>query len=68
MDIFLRFILLQQLDSDLKRTCEEMIIEIAKAALEPLTSFLLKVSAFRIRKSGESRLSDQPFANAGTFF
>ncbi|KND05201.1 uncharacterized protein SPPG_08883 [Spizellomyces punctatus DAOM BR117] len=39
----------QLVDQDLKRVCEEFIIETAKAAVEPISAFMLKVSELRSR-------------------
>lgn len=60
----------QLLDRDLKRVCEDLILETARAALDPLSSFLLKVSAFRLRhanRDGTARelLRNQNFATPG---
>ncbi|KAJ1570121.1 Golgi transport complex subunit 3 [Nowakowskiella sp. JEL0078] len=59
-------------DGELKRICEDFILETAKACVEPVSSFMMKVSAFRISKEvgKEARtpllsesLSKQSFGN-----
>jgi hypothetical protein len=53
---------------DLKRVCEDVILDAAKTAIEPISSFMLKVSAFRLRVAGRSNaeiLSKQNFATPG---
>ena len=54
---------------DLKRVCEDVILDAAKTAIDPISSFMLKVSAFRLRSSGRSNellsLSKQNFATPG---
>ncbi|CAG8514323.1 7608_t:CDS:10 [Paraglomus brasilianum] len=57
----------QEVDQGLKHVCEEFIMESAKAAVEPLSSFLVKVSAFRLRNDlkplhQQTRLKSQNFA------
>jgi hypothetical protein len=34
---------------ELKRVCEEMILETAKAVVDPVSSFMIKVTAFKLR-------------------
>ncbi|CAG8456803.1 818_t:CDS:10 [Funneliformis caledonium] len=58
----------QEVDKELKRICEEFITESAQAAIEPLSSFILKVSAFKIRnnlkpKNHQTLLKNQSFAD-----
>jgi conserved oligomeric Golgi complex subunit 3 len=58
---------------ELKRVCEEMILDTAKPIIEPLSSFMIKVTAFNLKmekeaKSGSNgasvgRLGMQPFAS-----
>ncbi|CAI2174129.1 14468_t:CDS:10 [Funneliformis geosporum] len=57
----------QEVDKELKRICEEFITESAQAAIEPLSSFILKVSAFKIRNNlkpinQQTLLKNQNFA------
>ncbi|CAG8739718.1 7470_t:CDS:2, partial [Cetraspora pellucida] len=57
----------QEVDKELKRICEEFIMDSYKAAIEPLSSFLMKVSAFRLRNDlkpvhQQTLLKDQSFA------
>ncbi|RUS30631.1 hypothetical protein BC938DRAFT_479139 [Jimgerdemannia flammicorona] len=57
----------REVDKELKRVCEEFILETVKAAVEPVASFLLKVSAFRLRNdlkpvNQKLLLREQPFA------
>jgi hypothetical protein len=61
---------MQAVDKELKRVCEDLILENAKAALEPVSSFLLKVSAFRLRNEARNLASKellirQTFAQPG---
>ncbi|RUP45831.1 LOW QUALITY PROTEIN: Sec34-like family-domain-containing protein, partial [Jimgerdemannia flammicorona] len=60
----------REVDKELKRVCEEFILETVKAAVEPVASFLLKVSAFRLRNdlkpvNQKLLLREQPFALQG---
>jgi hypothetical protein len=52
-------------DIQLKKNCEELILNVAKAVIEPVSSFLLKASAFKIRQDRFSQLKNQPFATPG---
>ncbi|RIB08130.1 Sec34-like family-domain-containing protein [Gigaspora rosea] len=59
----------QEVDKELKRICEEFIVDSYEAAIEPLSSFLMKVkvSAFRLRNDlkpahQQTSLKDQSFA------
>ncbi|RIA80198.1 Sec34-like family-domain-containing protein [Glomus cerebriforme] len=57
----------QEVDKELKRICEEFITESVQAAIEPLSSFILKVSAFKIRSNlkpihQQTLLKNQNFA------
>jgi hypothetical protein len=59
-------------DRDLKRVCEDVILETVKEGAGPVSSFLLKVSAFQLRVAGRGsgsveKLSDQNFATPGEF-
>jgi hypothetical protein len=52
--------------------CEDIILETAKLAIEPISTFMLKVSAFRLRASHHSGatkeyLYKQNFATPGSF-
>ncbi|KAJ3287812.1 Golgi transport complex subunit 3 [Borealophlyctis nickersoniae] len=55
----------QLVDKELKRVCENFILETAKACVEPVSSFMLKVAAFRLRSETQSSvpLSSQTFAS-----
>ncbi len=60
----------QDVDKELKKICEEFITESAQAATEPLSSFILKVSAFKIRNNlkqihQQTLLKNQNFAEPG---
>ncbi|XJO73885.1 hypothetical protein BDV3_004794 [Batrachochytrium dendrobatidis] len=55
------------LDKELRRVCEDLILETAKSAVEPVSSFMLKVAAFRLRNdarpaSSRDYLRNQSFA------
>ncbi|CAG8743315.1 6616_t:CDS:2, partial [Acaulospora morrowiae] len=57
----------QEVDKELKHVCEEFILDNSKLAIEPLSSFLLKVSAFRLRNDlrevhHQTSLKNQKFA------
>ncbi|KAI8930236.1 Sec34-like family-domain-containing protein [Entophlyctis helioformis] len=57
----------EALGRDLRRTCEDLILETAKGAVEPVASFMLKVSAFRLRNdarppASRDTLQNQSFA------
>ena len=53
----------KQLNLDLKKVCEELIVFMANAVVEPLSTFLLKVSAFRVRRTDKNiALKEQSFA------
>jgi hypothetical protein len=52
----------KQLDAELKRVCEEMIVDVARLTSEPLSSFRMKVEAFKLRKTDGQKMQDQPFA------
>ncbi|RHZ56100.1 hypothetical protein Glove_406g88 [Diversispora epigaea] len=57
----------QEVDKELKRICEDFIFDSSKAAIEPLSSFLVKVSAFRLRNDlkavhYQTLLKNQKFA------
>ncbi|CAG8522986.1 372_t:CDS:10 [Acaulospora colombiana] len=57
----------QEVDKELKHICEEFILDNSKAAIEPLSSFLLKVSTFRLRNDlrevhRQTSLKNQNFA------
>ncbi|CAG8451846.1 10392_t:CDS:10 [Dentiscutata heterogama] len=57
----------QEVDKELKRICEEFIMDSHKAAIEPLSAFLMKVSTFRLRNDlkpahQQTLLKDQTFA------
>ncbi|CAG8512769.1 11132_t:CDS:10 [Rhizophagus irregularis] len=57
----------QEVDKELKRICEEFITESVQDAIEPLSSFILKVSAFKIRSNlkpihQQTLLKNQNFA------
>ncbi|KAI8614180.1 Sec34-like family-domain-containing protein [Chytriomyces sp. MP71] len=49
----------------LKQTCEDMILDTVKACVEPVSSFMIKVTAFRLKsaKGGGERLGMQAFAS-----
>ncbi|CAG8824518.1 28853_t:CDS:2, partial [Dentiscutata erythropus] len=54
-------------NKELKRICEDFIFDSSKAAIEPLSSFLVKVSAFRLRNDlkavhHQTLLKNQKFA------
>ncbi|TPX32254.1 hypothetical protein SmJEL517_g04569 [Synchytrium microbalum] len=46
-------------DKELKRVCEDFILDTTRSCVEPLSSFLLKVQVFRLR-DGSSRSSSVP--------
>ncbi|KAL2918197.1 Golgi transport complex subunit 3 [Polyrhizophydium stewartii] len=55
------------LDRELKRVCEDLILETGKAATDPISAFMLKVSAFRLRNEARpfgsrDMLKNQSFA------
>ncbi|KAH6567893.1 hypothetical protein BASA82_000752 [Batrachochytrium salamandrivorans] len=55
------------LDKELRRVCEDLILETAKSSVEPISAFMLKVSAFRLRNnsrpmSSRDVLKNQSFA------
>ncbi|KAI8811510.1 Sec34-like family-domain-containing protein [Cladochytrium replicatum] len=50
----------QAVDNELKRVCEEFILETAKACVEPISSYMLKVSAFKITNESKPRPSREP--------
>ena len=53
------------LDKELRQICEDLILETAKACIEPISSFMLKVSAFQLRNkqlSNKEYLYKQNFA------
>ncbi|CAJ0912409.1 687_t:CDS:10 [Entrophospora sp. SA101] len=57
-----------EVDKELKKTCEEFIYNCANSAIEPLTSFFMKVSTFGIRNklkpvNQQTLLKDQNFAS-----
>ncbi|GBB87592.1 hypothetical protein RclHR1_14060001 [Rhizophagus clarus] len=57
----------QEVDKELKKICEEFITESVQDAIEPLSSFILKVSAFKIRSNlkpihQQTLLKNQNFA------
>ncbi|KAI9018967.1 Sec34-like family-domain-containing protein [Hyaloraphidium curvatum] len=53
----------ENLDAEVKRVCEEYIADATKAVVEPLSSFMLKASAFRLRgPAAGGQLRDQAFA------
>jgi hypothetical protein len=56
----------QDVDAALKNVCEQMITDVNRSVLEPLSSFLLKVSAFKMRNDRKSVMRDQAFASTGT--
>ncbi|ORY51273.1 Sec34-domain-containing protein [Rhizoclosmatium globosum] len=51
----------------LKQTCEEMILDTVKACVEPVSSFMIKVTAFRLKAvktpTSTDRLGMQAFAS-----
>ncbi|KAJ3225402.1 Golgi transport complex subunit 3 [Clydaea vesicula] len=60
----------QAVDKELKAVCEDLILENAKSSLEPISSFLIKVSAFKLRNEAKpltqkELLVKQNFAQAG---
>ncbi|KAJ3389292.1 Golgi transport complex subunit 3 [Lobulomyces angularis] len=60
----------QAVDKELKAVCEDLILENAKSSLEPISSFLIKVSAFKLRNetkplTQKELLVKQNFAQAG---
>ncbi|KAI9203906.1 Sec34-like family-domain-containing protein [Polychytrium aggregatum] len=57
----------QGVDNELKRVCEDFILETTRACTEPISSFMLKVHAFNIKNdakpaSARELLMRQPFA------
>lgn len=55
----------KQVDDALKRACEEFIAAAVKDSTDPISSFLVKASAFKVRNEqaqDQSALSAQPFA------
>ncbi|KAJ3055112.1 Golgi transport complex subunit 3, partial [Quaeritorhiza haematococci] len=57
----------QAVDTELKRICEDFILETARGCVEPVSAFLLKISAFRLRNeqkalNAREALSSQSFA------
>ncbi|KAI9351529.1 Sec34-like family-domain-containing protein [Obelidium mucronatum] len=66
--------LIQQVSKDsklsvnlsLKQTCEEMILDTVKACVEPVSSFMIKVTAFRlkaVKTDARDKLGMQAFAS-----
>jgi primase-polymerase (primpol)-like protein len=63
----------QEVDKELKKVCEEFITESVHVAIESLSSFILKVSAFRIRSNlrpvhQQTLLKNQNFADPAKIF
>ncbi|KAJ3129149.1 Golgi transport complex subunit 3 [Nowakowskiella sp. JEL0407] len=51
-----------EVDVELKRVCERFIMETAKDCVEPVSSFILKVSAFRNSRDLKSQLRKDPLS------
>ncbi|KAJ3035937.1 Golgi transport complex subunit 3 [Rhizophlyctis rosea] len=60
----------QLVDKELKRVCEEFIVETAKSCVESLSGFLVKVAAFQLKAetTASTPLHAQPFASAESVF
>ena len=52
----------QQLDSELKKASEAIILDTAKASLEPFVSFVVKASSFKTHGTKMGRLREQNYA------
>jgi hypothetical protein len=60
----------REIDKELKRICEDFIMESGQAATEPLANFITQVSAFQVAnnlRTERIKLSDQSFATPSKF-
>jgi replication initiation and membrane attachment protein DnaB len=61
----------REIDNELKRICEDFIMESSQSATEPISNFITQVSAFQVANNMRTErlaLSDQAFATPSKLF
>jgi hypothetical protein len=57
----------REIDKELKRICEDFIMECGQSATEPLSNFITQISAFQVANNSRTerlKLSSQTFATS----